>query len=433
MKYLFLDNYRGFTNTLIPLRQVTFLVGENSTGKTSMLSVIRLLSDYKFWFEQQFNDKDVQLGTFRDIISVGSANSSTFSIGMIDTSPENTEHGFAFLAVFSEKEGLPTISKFHYYFEKRETSVYLTGAKVQYKVSMISKFKGGGKFLQSFIHKWNTQKKDRKGLKDFKPPPYGPSARATAMMYVLQIVEQESSREQVVFPFHFIIQKSFGTTTWLAPIRSKPKRTYDDYKTDFSSDGSHTPYLVRKILGASGSRSKFKDFIRQFGTNSGLMESVGIKKYGEDEIVSPFGLSIELEKKNLNIKYVGYGVSQILPVVVEIYNGDKHDWFVIQQPEVHLHPKAQAALGDVVYMMAKKEKKGFLIETHSDYMIDRFRRNYVVGTKAVDAQVLFFRRRGIENVVDSVDITDSGEYDTNQPKEFREFFIKEELDNLGIK
>ena len=83
--------------------------------------------------------------------------------------------------------------------------------------------------------------------------------------------------------------------------------------------------------------------------------------------------------------------------------------------------------------MAKKEKKAFLIETHSDYMIDRFRRNYLVGKGVIDAQVLFFRRKGIENVVDSVDITDSGEYDTNQPKEFRDFFIKEELDNLGIK
>jgi predicted ATPase len=426
MKYLFVDNYRGFSDTLIPLRQVTFLVGENSTGKTSILSIMRLLSDYKFWYEQQFNDKDVQLGNFRDIISVASANSSTFSIGMIDTSPENTESSIAFLAVFSEREGLPTISKFHYCYGKIETNIYLTGPNVRYNVSKISDFKTDVGFLQSLIRKWNTQKKERKGLKEFKPPKY-----ATAIMYVLQSVDQ-ISREGGL-PFRFIIQNSFMSITWLAPIRSKPKRTYDDYKTDFSSDGSHTPYLVRKILGTSSSSSKFKDFIREFGTNSGLMDSVGIRKYGEDEIISPFELSIELEKKNLNIKYVGYGVSQVLPVVVEIYNGEKQDWFVIQQPEVHLHPKAQAALGDLIHMMAKKEKKNFLIETHSDYMIDRFRRNYLGSKGAVDAQVLFFRRKGLENEVDSVRIRDSGEYDTNQPKEFREFFIKEELDNLGIK
>ena len=433
MKYLFVDNYRGFTNTLIPLRQVTFLVGENSTGKTSILSIIRLLSDYKFWFEQQFNDKDVQLGTFKDIISVDSANSSTFSIGMLDTSPENTEGCFVFLAVFSAKEGLPSISKFHYCYETREINVYLTGKNIQYNDSKIPNLKSDVRFLQSFIHKWNTQKKDRKGLKDFKSPRYGHSSYATSIMYVLQVIEQESRKGSKVLPFYHLLQISISDMTWLAPIRSKPKRTYDEYKTEFSSDGSHTPYLVRKILGALSSSSQFKDFIRQFGTNSGLMDSVGIRKYGKDEIISPFELNIELEKKNLNIKYVGYGVSQILPVVVEIYNGDKNSWFVIQQPEIHLHPKAQAALGDVIYMMAKKEKKTFLIETHSDYMIDRFRRNYLVGKGVIDAQVLFFRRKGIENVVDSVHITDSGEYDTNQPKEFREFFIKEELDNLGIK
>ena len=92
MKYLFIDNYRGFTNTLIPLRQVTFLVGENSTGKTSIMSIIHLLSDYKFWFEQQFNSKEVQLGTFRDIVSAGSLNSSTFSIGNTRDRPHFPPH-----------------------------------------------------------------------------------------------------------------------------------------------------------------------------------------------------------------------------------------------------------------------------------------------------------------------------------------------------
>jgi len=432
MKYLFVDNYRGFSDTLIPLKQVTFLVGENSTGKTSILSIIRLLSDYKFWYEQQFNDKDVQLGTFRDIVSAGSTNLSHFSVGLIDTGLADKQPYFVFLAVFSEKEGLPSLSKFHYCYQGRETNVYMAGSKVQYSVNKIPKVKTDVKFLRSFFHKWKTQKKEKKGLEDFEPPSYRPAPYAATLMYVLRTIEQESGDSRTM-PFLYVIQNSFGPVTWLAPIRSKPKRTYDDYKTEFSSDGSHTPYLVRKILGTSSSSSKFKDFIRQFGKNSGLMDAVGIKKYGEDEIISPFGLSIELDKKKLNVKYVGYGVSQILPVIVEVYSGAKMAWFVIQQPEVHLHPKAQAALGDMLYMMADKEKKSFLIETHSDYMIDRLRRNFLSGKGNVDAQVLFFRRKRTKNLVDSVDITDAGEYDTNQPKDFREFFIREELDNLGIK
>ncbi len=431
MKYLFIDNYRGFTNTFIPLREVNFLVGENSTGKTSVLSIINLLSDYKFWFEQQFNSSDVQLGNFRDIISYGSQNRSNFSLGIIDTNEEDPKNCFVFLAIFSEKEGLPVISKFHYCFEKREIVIYISET-IQYKDIQIDNFNNDEKYLQSFITKWTIGTKSLRGLKKLKDTSYKHSPYASSIIYLMQIVEHEYSAK-IRFPFNYVIQTIFLEMTWLAPIRSKPKRTYDDYKTDFSSDGSHTPYLVRKLLGTSSTCSKFKKFISEFGENSGLMDSIKIGKYGRDEIISPFELNIGLNDKILNIKYVGYGVSQILPVIVEIYNGKKRSWFIIQQPEVHLHPKAQAALGDVIYKMAKQEKKNFLIETHSDYMIDRFRKNYLNKKAAVDAQVLFFNRKGIENTVDAIYIKNSGEYDTNQPKEFREFFIKEELSNLGIK
>ncbi|MGC1490307.1 MAG: AAA family ATPase, partial [Candidatus Acidiferrum sp.] len=73
MHYIFMDNYRGFSETLIPLRRATFLVGENSTGKSSFLSVAYLLSTpaiilgRNFWQGELYN-----LGGFKDIVSVTS-------------------------------------------------------------------------------------------------------------------------------------------------------------------------------------------------------------------------------------------------------------------------------------------------------------------------------------------------------------------------
>ena len=53
--YVYMDNYRGFSNAAIPLRQVNFLVGENSTGKTSFLELLDVLSYGPFWaFEPRF-------------------------------------------------------------------------------------------------------------------------------------------------------------------------------------------------------------------------------------------------------------------------------------------------------------------------------------------------------------------------------------------
>ena len=72
MKYLFVDNFRGFTKTLLPIRDVNFFVGENSTGKTSILGLIKLLDTTQFWFNQRFNTDEVRLGNYKDIVSIGS-------------------------------------------------------------------------------------------------------------------------------------------------------------------------------------------------------------------------------------------------------------------------------------------------------------------------------------------------------------------------
>lgn len=112
---------------------------------------------------------------------------------------------------------------------------------------------------------------------------------------------------------------------------------------------------------------------------------------------------------------------------------DKGTWFAIQQPEVHLHPRAQAALGDLLFQMSELEQKQFAIETHSDFMVDRFRLN-MQRTKQhkVKAQVLFFERSGDGNKLTIIPIQSDGEYSPAQPKTFRDFFVKEQLSILGI-
>ena len=94
---------------------------------------------------------------------------------------------------------------------------------------------------------------------------------------------------------------------------------------------------------------------------------------------------------------------------------------VIQQPEVHLHPKAQAALGEFIYNIHIFEKKKFLIETHSEYLINRFR---IISSKNkeknIDSQVIFFERTDKGNKIHVIEIH-NGQYSENQPKSFSDF------------
>ncbi len=441
MQTLYVDNFRGFSNLFIPLKDVNFFVGENSTGKTSILSILSLLSNNQFWYEQSFNNSEVQLGNFKDIISVDSQNKSNFKIGLIDVE-KNPKHTSSFLIVFSEREGQPYVTRLHSIIEGKEVTIYIS-KKIEYNFTLRKDFKNDMSYLQKLMKEWEKSKTPPKGLRVIKSEI---SVKAGGLLYIAMSVEQDILRNRdfnkrrVGFEDahgvglnHIIIRHRFSPIIWLAPIRSTPKRTYDDYRSEFSSDGKHIPYLIKKILGETSEANRFSDFVKKFGIDSGLMESLSIEKYGKDEYISPFSLLVKLNNAKFNLKFVGYGVSQILPVLVEIFHRTKGSRYSIQQPEVHLHPRAQAAMGKVIYDMALRDNKKFYIETHSDFMIDRFRTYLKRETQSVNSQVLFFYRKEHFNIIAPINIDADGQYDLNQPKEFREFFINEELTNLGIR
>lgn len=110
MKMFFVDNFRGFSETYIPIKDVNFLVGENSTGKTSILTLLKPFTSPYFWIQSEVNTPEVNLGHFGDIVSVDSADRSYFSAGVIETTKtkENTtENVRAVLMSFREQSGLP--------------------------------------------------------------------------------------------------------------------------------------------------------------------------------------------------------------------------------------------------------------------------------------------------------------------------------------
>lgn len=85
--------------------------------------------------------------------------------------------------------------------------------------------------------------------------------------------------------------------------------------------------------------------------------------------------------------------------------------------------------------MASQEDKRFLIETHSDFTIDRFRLNYRrrrSNRKFPQSQVLFFERKDKHNVVTPLPIGRKGEMPADQPEGYRGFFVREEMQLLGL-
>lgn len=444
MKYLFIDNFRGFIKAIIPIRDVNFLVGQNSSGKTSVLGLLKLLSSPRFLFEQEFADEHVSFGQFSDMVSAHSRERRHFHIGLAwqdRTRRKNTPPAIGWLLTYTEDEGIPRLLRFTICRGVQKVSLWFKGNRLLAKRTKEKSPQSVHKIVAA-MPRWAAEhaSRDSHGYERVSVPRAFGSRVPLLVALSLGFQEPETQRSngkrskqntEITFqpPDDIFFAPELA---WVAPIRTKPKPTYGESPIDFSPEGEHTPYLIRRILRSKSEAKKFHAFMKRFGKASGLFQDVTIKHFGR-EPGNPFEVDILLDDKALKLTTVGYGVSQSLPVLVEILTRRSGSWFAIQQPEVHLHPRAQAALGDMIYEMAMRDRKHFLIETHSDFMIDRFRMNYRKQQKSKpDSQVLFFERRNQCNVVSPIVIGEKGELPANQPDSYRDFFIREQMNLLGI-
>jgi hypothetical protein len=438
---LFIDNFRGFSNTHIPITNVNFLVGQNSTGKTSVLGLLKIFSGPRFLFQQEFGDDQVSFGQFSDMVSIHSEDRSFFRVGLVWEEPgrkKGHEIAIGWLSTFVEDAGLPRLSKFTFCRRSEKVTLRFNGDDIHWKGETYRNPLTVEE-ITTLMPRWVDEHSSASGDYQKLSMPRGFPGKIPIMMALAMIGgprESASKKEKPQKGFRVVFSPQDMTflpeVTWIAPIRTKPRRTYDELTLAFSPEGGHTPYLIRRILRSRSSASRFHAFMEKVGIASGLFQDVRIRNFGS-AATGPFEVDIVLDGKALNLNTVGYGVSQSLPVLVELLARQHGTWFAIQQPEVHLHPRAQAALGDVFFEMAATEHKLFLVETHSDFAIDRFRMNYKNGqADKPDSQILFFERRDKHNIVTPLHIGKSGELPTEQPESYRQFFIKEELRLLGV-
>ena len=119
-------------------------------------------------------------------------------------------------------------------------------------------------------------------------------------------------------------------------------------------------------------------------------------------------------------------MSQALPVLAELFRADASPLVLFQQPEVHLHPSAQAALGSLFCETAAAGRQ-LVVETHSDYIVDRVLldvRDKRSDLKPRDVSLLYFEREDTEVHIHSIHIDEEGRV-LDAPKGYRRFFEDE--------
>ena len=397
------------------IRPLTFLVGENSTGKTTALACFQVLADFFTSSWVNFNRTPYEMGIFRDIVRNSKKPEKTFKLGF-NLQYENAH----------ENEDLECVVEF---VEKK------AGFEPVIK-SVVMTFTDGKVVF-------NTEDGVEKGIRltdsNEKQNEYHITCGTNYQndfwpFYVLQF-RSETKQYEGEEPLQRYIKTKPRIQWWpvplsafsIAPVRSHPERTYYSKRIFYDPEGSDIPMQLMQIKEFDKERwNALKEGLVEFGRRSALFQDIEIKNLGAPG--GPFQLRVKVRGPNTPIIDVGYGISQILPILVQILDPHmmaENPFFLLQQPEVHLHPRAQAELSSLLATLAGQGKRSFLIETHSDYMIDRARIEIRKGTiRPEDVSLIYLEPKGRTVKVHNISFDEMANM-IGVPKHYGEFFLKE--------
>ena len=413
---LIIENIRCFAGRhTIPIKPITFLTGENSSGKSTFLAALSAVTDFGFPVRPRFNKSPYNLGNF-DTISTYKGGSygraKTFSLGS-RKNQDSDDQRIEVIATYKERKGLVDVSVVELKNKKLKAVLTVTYTEKGIKVNV--KIQSDGR---------NYEREIDSGSSDealiYRLP-------MTLFHSVIDTKLNDVEMDQLIF----VLDSSLGQlgnapAMSIAPVRTKPSRTYDQLTEEFSPEGEHIPFVLSDVLADP----KNKGILDKFGREAGLFREISVKKLGS-KLSDPVQVMVTNSGRPANLVDVGYGVSQALPIVVESMLVSPQRLLLIQQPEVHLHPRAQAALGTLFVDLHQSNGKQFVIETHSDYIIDRVRQEVAKGhILADDVQILYFEKTGTDTKVFPIQIDNQGNV-VNPPPSYRDFFFQEEVNLLS--
>lgn len=443
---------------------ITLLVGDNSTGKTSMLGLIRALWDAVYADRvPDFREPPFDFGSFDEIVHYNGDDNrrpesfaasltvrpadpdeldgpkdpfeASVEFGQVAAAPVPVErrisqgacsvtqsfdaHGTQALTVLTDR-GRWRIGETHDSDHPHPDRVNDTMRPIDHVYWLIRNGSSGDRYPHVKI----------------EPLDGSPEPDDEDVKQVHNLVHSDESSYWVRRdPDYRLLRPSAG-----APIRSRPRRTYDPARDKPDAEGDHVPtHLAWLALHEPDAWALLKSHLEDFGRSSGLFDEIDVRLLGSTAN-DPFQLQIRKSDGDhvapfRNLTEIGYGVSQALPLVTELLRQDSPRTALLQQPEVHLHPSAAAALGTLLCTVAadRDRERRLIVETHSDFIIDRVRmaaRDGVAGIEPEDISILYFERHGPSVHIHNLRVDQLGNL-LDAPAGYRRFFMEESRRFLG--
>ena len=188
---------------------------------------------------------------------------------------------------------------------------------------------------------------------------------------------------------------------YLGPTRSHPNRLYAWSGARQRDMGPAGEYVVDVLLssgerirrtgrGPAARRLTVEQHVAEWLKRLGLLHDFRVEALAEGRRVFEVKVRKSPESTEVLLTDVGFGVSQILPVLVLCFNAPQDSTVLLEQPDIHLHPSVQASLADVFVDACKNRHVQILFESHSEHLLRRLQRRVAEGEIQEDDVALYF-------------------------------------------
>lgn len=434
-----LENFKGFKKLdSLKIKPITILCGANSCGKTSILQSILLL---KQTLESKnpnqtllLNGRFVKLGYFKDLIhKKKSSEKITFDLCFTitpDIYKRTKRKGLPLGFIMSELIGSS--------FSEQGDSEYLIDYQISLKTTAtdnashpehlqplrvvdvcikiiekkndvtetLSDLTLTNKENDTYVIEWmNIKNRFARSLKQERKV-NSDSGKIEAKIKFANLfpslIKIDEEKEADISHVRFFIsmlndffQEIFQSHTYLGPLRGEPEREYiyRDEILEIGNKGENAAYLYlsekdvkiedhffynkKKDSFEAKTTTTIKDAVNQWFD---LMNIKNFEATISNKIIYLNMVASSYDDTEVGIADVGFGISQIFPIILEGLRMDKGNTLLLEQPEIHLHPNLQMQLSDYFVSLALSGKS-VIVETHSDHIINRLVRRIVEDEK----------------------------------------------------
>jgi len=197
------------------------------------------------------------------------------------------------------------------------------------------------------------------------------------------------------------LEELFGRIFHLGPLREPPQREYTWAGAQPSDMGRRGERVIHAILasrerGERISRGKGKpkwtleQYVAHWLKELQLIEDFQVRPVAAGSSLYQVRVQRHKDSTPVLLTDVGFGVSQILPVITLCYYVPTGSTLLLEQPEIHLHPSVQAGLADVFIDAIKTRDLQIILESHSEHLLRRLQRRIAEEQLATDRTAFYF-------------------------------------------